>query len=167
MNTLSTWRFDTPDGAEAALRRLERLQNRRLVTIDDASVVAWPAGARRPRTYQAGTTAGTAALSGAFWGLLFGVVFLLPLAGVAVGAAAGPAAGLSRVGLSDAFLQQARERITPGTSALFLLTDGAALDRIREACAGTHAELLVSTLDREQQAALRRAFDADDDLVPR
>jgi uncharacterized membrane protein len=155
VNTLSVWRFDTPDGAEAALRTLERLQNQRRVTVDDASVVAWPTGNDRPRTYQAGTAAGTAALSGAFWGLLFGVVFLLPLAGVT----AGPD-GLFRVGLSDEFLRQVRDRITPGTSALFLLTHDAAVDRIRETFAD--AEPLISTLDRDQEAALLRAFDADD-----
>jgi uncharacterized membrane protein len=162
MNTLSIWRFDTPDGAEAALRALERLQNRSLVAIDDASVVAWSPGAHRPRTYQAGTAAGTAALSGAFWGLLFGLLFLLPLTGTATGAAPGVAAGLARVGLPDEFLQQVRDRITAGTSALFLLTREAAVDRIREAFAGPHVELLVSTLDREQEAVLRRAFDAED-----
>jgi uncharacterized membrane protein len=163
MNTLTIWRFDTADGAEAALRTLERLQHRQLITIDDAAVVAWPVDARRPRTYQAGTAAGTAALSGAFWGLLFGVVFLLPLAG----ATAGPAAGLTGVGLPDEFLRQIRDRITPSTSALFLLSDDTVVDGIRESIPGTHAGLLVSNLDRDQEAALRRAFDADDDLVTR
>jgi hypothetical protein len=38
---------------------------------------------------------------------------------------------------------------------------------IREAFAGSHAELLVSKLDHDQETALRRAFDADDDLVIR
>jgi uncharacterized membrane protein len=159
MNTLSIWRFDTTDGAEAALRPLERLQNRRLITIDDAAVVAWASGARRPRTYQAGTAAGTVAVSGAFWGLLFGTVFLLPLAGVAVDATA----GLSRVGLSDAFLQRVRDRITPATSGLFLLSQDAVLDRIREAFASRQADLLVISLSREQEHALRQAFEADTD----
>ena len=50
--------------------------------------------------------------------------------------------------------------------ALFLLTDDAALDRIRETCASAHAELPVNTLDREQEAALLRALDADADDDP-
>ncbi|MGE0300533.1 DUF1269 domain-containing protein [Pseudonocardia sp.] len=157
MNTLSVWRFDTPDGAETALRAVERLQHRRVVTIDDASVVAWPAGARRPRTYQAGTAAGTAALSGAFWGLLFGLLFLLPLAGPE----AGPATALACVGLPDEVLRRIRDRVTPGTSALFLLSHDGVPDRVREVLEGMHAEVLVSTLDRDQEAALRRAFDID------
>ena len=160
-STLSIWKFDTPEGAEAALGTLERLQVQRLVAVDDASVVTWPVGRRRPRTYQAGGFASAAALSGAFWGLLFGLLFLLPLAGLALGAVAGAAVGLTRIGLSDEFLQQAREKITPGTSALFLLTHAAVVDRIAEAFAGAHAELLVSNLSHDEEAALRQAFDAD------
>ena len=159
MDTVSIWRFDTSDGAEAALRALERLQTRRLVTLDDAAVVTWSAGAPRPVCYQVGTAAGTAALSGAFWGLLFGLLFLLPLAGER-----GGTAGLTRVGLPEEFLTSARERVTAGTSALFLLTAGDAVDRVRAALPGT--EPLVSGLGRDEAAALARAFAADD-LVTR
>ncbi|NMO88217.1 DUF1269 domain-containing protein [Actinomycetospora sp. TBRC 11914] len=157
MTTLSIWTFDTETGAETALRPLERRQNQRLLTLDDASVVAWAADAARPRTYQAGTAAGTAALSGAFWGLLFGTVFLLPLSGST--AAAG--AGLAHVGLPDAFLGRVRDRIVAGTSALFLLTDDAVVDAVGEVLADTHIDLLATTLTRTQQDALTRAFSAD------
>ena len=157
MNTLSIWRFDTSDGAEEALRMLERLQTRRLVTIDDAALLVWRRGAHRPQGYQVGTAAGTTALSGAFWGLLFGLLFLLPLAG-----ATEDSAVLAGVGLTDEFLADVRDRITPGTSALFLLTDATAVDSLREALADSRIDLLVSTLDHEQEAALQRAFDADE-----
>jgi uncharacterized membrane protein len=160
VNTVSIWRFDTSEGAEDAMRTLERLQTRRLIAIDDAAVVAWSAESRRPHCYQVGTAAGTSALSGAFWGLLFGLVLLLPLAGEVERTAA-----LAGVGLTDEFLARVRGRVTAGTSAVFLLTDGAVVDRVRAAL--TNADLLVSTLDDEQVAALRRAFDADDDLVVR
>jgi uncharacterized membrane protein len=166
MATLSIWKFTSPDGAEHALRTLARLQTERLIVVQDASVVSWPEGRRKPRTWQARDVAGAAALSGAFWGLLFGIVFLLPIVGMAIGAAAGLTAGaLSRIGLSDDFLRQARDQITPGTSALFLLTSDEVVDRVREAFAGTHAHLLVSNLSREQEDALRLAFDDADDSV--
>lgn len=165
MTTLSTWRFATAEGAEAALPTLERLQHRQWVTVDDVAVVAWPATGGRPRTYQVGTAAGDTALSGAFWGLLFGLALLLPLADDAAGIPPDAAAGLSRVGVPDEFLQRLRDRIVPGTSALFLLSTDDELERLREAFAGTEADLLVSDLDREQDAALRRAFDAGDDLI--
>jgi uncharacterized membrane protein len=162
MTTLSIWKFTSPDGAEIALRTLGRFQAQRLIMVQDASVVSWPEGRRKPRTWQARDVAGPAALSGAFWGLLFGIVFLLPIVGMAVGAAAGFAAGaLSHVGLSDEFLQTIRDQITPGTSALFLLTTDAVVDRVQEAFAGTHAELLITNLSREEEDALRLAFDDD------
>jgi uncharacterized membrane protein len=164
MATLSIWKFTSPDGAERALRTLSRLQSQRLIVVQDASVVSWPADRRKPRTWQARDVAGAGALSGAFWGLLFGMVFLLPLVGMAVGAAAGLAAGaFSKVGLSDEFLRRVRDRITPGSSALFLLRSDEVVDRVHEAFAGTHAELLVTNLSREQEAALRTAFDDGDE----
>ena len=164
--TLSIWKFTSPEGAEQALRTLARLQADRLITVQDASVVSWPEGRRKPRTWQARDLAGPAALSGAFWGLLFGIVFLLPIVGMAIGAAAGLAAGaLGRVGLSDEFLLRVRDQITPGTSALFQLTSDAVVDRVRDAFADTHAELLVTNLSKDQEAALRAAFDDADEPV--
>jgi uncharacterized membrane protein len=164
MTTLSTWKFDAPDGAERALRTLTRLQADRLVTVQDAAVVSWPQGRRKPRAWQVRDVVGPAALSGAFWGLLFGILFLLPLAGLALGAAAGIAAGaFGHVGMSDAFLQRVRDEVGPGTSALFLLTSDEVVDRIADAFDGTHARLLVSNLSRAQEAALRHAFDDGED----
>lgn len=164
MTTLSIWKFTSPDGAEKAMRTLTRLQDDHLVNIQDASVVSWPEGRRKPRTWQARDVAGTAALSGAFWGLLFGILFLLPVVGMAIGAAVGLAAGsLSKVGLSDEFLQRIRDQITPGSSALFLLTSDEVVDRIHDTFAGTHAELLFTNLSKQQEAALRAAFDDGDE----
>lgn len=158
VNTVSIWRFDTPNGADAALRTLERLQTQRVVAIDDAAVVVWPPGTRRPHGYQVGTVAGTVALSGAFWGLLIGLLWLLPLTGPVAGAAT-----LDRVGLPDEFLTRVRDRIVPGTSGLFLLSRDAAPDRIRVAFATPDAEPLISILTLEQEHALHHAFGADDD----
>lgn len=53
----------------------------------------------------------------------------------------------------------------PGTSALFLLTSDEVVDRVHDAFAGTHAELLVTNLSREQEADLRAAFDDADEPV--
>lgn len=148
MTTLSIWRYDTADRAEAALRTVERLQHRGRITIDDAALIAWDTAARRPRTFQTGTVDGTAALSGAFWGLLFALAFLLPE----------PGTSAADVGLSDGLLRTLRARIGPGTSALFVLTDHDAPDELRAALAEDDVELFVHHLDPAQQAALRHAF---------
>jgi len=52
-----------------------------------------------------------------------------------------------------------RDQVTPGTSALFVLTSEAAVDRIREAFTdGPHGDLVHTNLDAEQEAALREIF---------
>lgn len=165
MTTLSIWKFATPEGADQALDTLVRLQDRRPITVQDASVVSWPEGRRTPRTRQARDLAAPAALSGAFWGLLFGLVFLLPVAGRVAGTASRGADALTLVGLSGDLLARVRDRITPGTSALFLLTADEVVARVHDAFAGTHAELFQATLGADHETALRAAFDDDEEPV--
>jgi uncharacterized membrane protein len=62
---------------------------------------------------------------GALWGFLFGLIFFVPLLGMAVGASMGALGGsLADVGIDDDFIDQVREKVTPGTSALFAVTSG-------------------------------------------
>lgn len=159
MSTLSVWRFDTPDGAAKAITTLESLSKQQLITVHDAATVSWETGAKRPKTRQLHSLAGAGALGGAFWGMLFGLLFLVPLLGAAIGAAAGSVAGkLSDFGIDDDFIKKTREEITPGTSALFILTSDAVRDRVQEAFSGVRAELLYTNLSKEQEAALREVF---------
>jgi uncharacterized membrane protein len=159
MATLSVWKFTTPEGADDTLDTLQSLQKQELITIIDAATVSWPGAAKKPTTRQLHDTASAGALGGAFWGLLFGLIFFVPLIGAALGTAIGAASGaLSDVGIDDDFIKQTREQITPGTSALFAMTTGAVVDKIRDALAGTHAELIHTNLSDEQENALRAAF---------
>lgn len=159
MSTLSVWRFDSPDGAENAVKTLGELSQQKLVTVHDAATVTWQPGARKPKTRQLQDLTGSGALGGAFWGMLFGLLFLVPLLGAAIGAAAGALTGrLTDVGIDDTFIKRAREEITPGTSALFVLTSDAVRDRVQEAFAGERAELLFTNLTKEQEDTLREAF---------
>ncbi|MGD9527275.1 DUF1269 domain-containing protein [Pseudonocardia sp.] len=159
MSTLSVWRFSTPEGAANAVTTLEQLSKQQLITVHDAATVSWAEGAKKPKTQQLHNLAGAGALGGAFWGMLFGLLFLVPLLGAAIGAAAGALVGsLTDVGIDDEFIKRARDEITPGTSALFVLTSDAVLDRVRDAFSGQHADLLFTNLSSEQEAALREAF---------
>jgi uncharacterized membrane protein len=159
MGTLSVWRFETPDGAETAVGTLDELARGRLITVHDAATVRWDAGAKKPRTRQVSSLAGAGALGGAFWGLLFGMLFLMPLLGLAVGAAMGAFGGSLRgVGIDDDFIRRAREEVTPGTSALFLLTSGAVTHKVRDAFAGQRPHLLFTNLSDAQEQTLRDVF---------
>ena len=159
MSTLSVWRFDTPDGAERAVSTLEGLAKQQLITVNDAATVSWQQGAKKPKTRQLHNLAGAGALGGAFWGMLFGLLFLVPLLGAAIGAAAGALAGsFTDVGIDDQFIKRTRDNITPGTSALFVLTSDAVLDKVEDAFRGQRAELVFTNLSTEQENRLREAF---------
>jgi uncharacterized membrane protein len=159
MSTLSVWRFDTPEGADNAVTTLERLSRQQLISVHDAATVSWQNGAKKPKTRQLRNLAGAGALGGAFWGMLFGLLFLVPLLGAAIGAAAGALAGrFSDYGIDDQFIKRIRDDVTPGTSALFVLTTDAVLDKVEEAFSGQRAELLFTNLSKDQEDALREAF---------
>ncbi len=163
MATLTVWKFPTADGAQRALATLGELQKNHLITVQDGAVVTWESGKKKPRTRQLKSTTAAGAVGGAFWGFLFGLIFLVPLLGMAVGAAAGGLAGsLTDIGIDDRFIKETREKVTEGTSALFLLTADVVTDRVQEAFHGTEMELIASNLSAEQEAELRATFaDAD------
>ncbi|MBB5958512.1 putative membrane protein [Saccharothrix tamanrassetensis] len=163
MATLTIWKFHSADGADQAARTLETLAKGRLISVHDAAVVSWPENRKKPKLRQLHSLVGRGALTGAFWGMLVGLLFLAPMVGAAVGAAAGAAGGgLADIGIDDDLIREIRERVTPGTSALFVLTSDAVLDKVKEAFAGPdQPELLFTNLSPAQEQALREVF-ADD-----
>jgi len=159
MTTLSVWKFDTATGAQDAVATLEGLAKQQLVTIHDAATVSWAEGAKKPKTRQLSNLTGAGALGGAFWGLLFGLIFFVPLLGAAVGAAAGALGGsLTDVGIDNDFIAQAKKDIQPGTSALFLLSSDAVLDRVKEAFTNHRPQLLFTNLSDAEEKNLREVF---------
>ncbi|MEU4667731.1 DUF1269 domain-containing protein [Amycolatopsis sp. NPDC023774] len=158
MTTLTVWKFDSPDGADNAADTLRSLAKQELISIHDAATVSWKPDAKKPKTRQLRNLTAGGAMSGMFWGMLFGLIFLVPLIGAAIGAATGALAGsLTDVGIDDDFIKSVRDKITPGTSALFLMSSDAVVDKVKAAIeAGGHKpELLQSNLSAEQEAALR------------
>lgn len=162
MATFTVWKFSTAEGADAALETLKELQKQNLINVLDGAVVTWPAGKRKPKTHEMRHLTGGGALGGAFWGLLFGLIFTIPLFGIAFGAAMGALhKTMTNVGITDEFIDSVREKITPGTSALFVMSQDAVMDKVRDAFHGAHAELIETNLSVEEEAKLREAF-ADD-----
>ena len=159
MANLTVWKFDTPGGAEQALEKLQGLAKQQLIQIEDAAIVSWPQGKKKPKTHQAHSLTGAGALGGAFWGMLFGLLFFIPFVGMALGAAMGALAGhFSDYGISDDFIKQVRSKVTEGTSALFLLTDQVTIDKVSAAFTGTKMELIQTNLSEDQEKQLREAF---------
>lgn len=159
MATLSVWRFPDEEGAQVALDKLSGMARRQLIQLQDAAVVSWPVGTRKPRTSNHGSLTGLGAVSGAFWGMLFGLIFFVPFFGMAVGAAVGALSGkFADYGINDKFIQDVREQVTEGTSALFLLTDNAVIDRVAQEFEGMSMELMYSNLSSDEEARLIEDF---------
>jgi uncharacterized membrane protein len=159
VNTLTVWRFPAPDAAEQALTPLLGIVNAGRVSIDDCVLVAWPPSRRTPATRELGSLTGPGQMWGGFWGMLLGLIFLAPIAGPSFGAAAGAFAGsLADFGVADDFVKRVRDSVTPGTSALFVLSARASADGIAAGLQGLADEVLRSELSREQEEHLRDAL---------
>ncbi len=159
MANLTVWKFNSIDGAANAVTKLKNLQKQYLIDIVDAAVVYWKPGKKKPTTRQALDLPLIGALDGAFWGMLFGLLFTIPIFGMAIGALSGALSGhFSDYGINDDFIQEVRDKITEGTSALFLMSENAAVDKVLETFSGEHVELIRSSLSPEQEARLKEHF---------
>lgn len=159
MATLTVLKFTDSKGAESALDKVKHLQKQELIKLHDAAIVTWPEGKKRPKTKQLINMAGLAGLQGAFWGMLFGLIFFVPFFGMAVGAAMGALSGkFADYGINDEFIKRTREKVTEGTSALFLMTSGAVKDKVVDEMKGMDFEIIATNLSKEEEENLQAAF---------
>ena len=87
------------------------------------------------------------------------MLFLVPLLGAAIGAAMGAlSTSMIDMGISDQFIDDVKKKVTPGTSALFLLVDDVVVGEVESALSDMKPELIASNLSAEQEAKLREAF---------
>ncbi len=162
MATLTALKFPTADGAQNMLGEIKELQKEELITLQDAAIVTWPQGKKKPQTKQLTSMGAVGALQGAFWGMLFGLIFFVPFFGLAVGALMGGLAGhFADYGISDEFIKKVRDKVTEGTSALFLMTTNAVTDRVVDRLKKYDFELISSNLTADQEAQLRAAFEEE------
>lgn len=162
MQKFVVMRFRSADGAERAMGTLADLARQHLIQIADAAIVEWKEGKKRPKTRQLRDLAGVGAVSGAFWGLLFGMIFFVPFLGAAVGAAMGALGGSMRnFGITEDLIKQCRARITPGSSALFVLAQTDAADKVIAAMKPHEPEIIQTNLSNEEEDALRAAFEEE------
>jgi uncharacterized membrane protein len=159
MATLSVLKFPTVEGAQQTVNTLLELQKEHVIEVQDAAIVTWPVGRPQPKTQQLHSLTGQGALMGAFWGMLFGLIFFVPFFGLAVGAAIGALSGkFSDYGIDDNFIKQTRDKVTEGTSALFLLTSGAVQDKVVDAMQDQTFEILMTNLPKAKEDELRAVF---------
>ena len=162
MATVTVLKFSTVDGAEEALGVIKKLWTQHLIKLHDAAIVSWPVGKSCPKTKQAVDLTSAGAFSGLFWGALFGMIFAVPLFGMAIGAAMGALGGaMGDCGIDDNFIKQVQTQVTEGTSALFLMTSEAVVDRVADAMKQLDFEIIATNLSHEQEQKLRAAFGQD------
>ena len=159
MHKLIVVAYDSEFKAEEVRLDFLKMQKSYLVALEDAVVVEKkPDG--KIKLHQMYNLTARGAVGGGFWGVLIGLIFMNPLLGLVVGAGAGAVAGaLSDVGINDDFMKQLAEKLTPGTSALFVLVDADLTDKVLDELRGTGGTVLQSSLSHENEAKLQAALD--------
>jgi uncharacterized membrane protein len=162
MTTFTVWKFDEPEGANKAAAILKDAESDGLIKVIDRAVVSWPVGAKRPTTRHVQEDVRRGAGWGAFWGLLFGALFFIPVLGAAAGAALGGLhKAMEQIGITKEQIDTLRWQITEGTSALFVVTDEADLDRVGERFHGMRWLLIDTNLTEPERARLLETFGGD------
>lgn len=137
MSTLTAWKFGGTEGADAAVLRLKQLDHQELIDVLDVAVVRWP-------EYSA-----------------------VPLAQEHVTDEASKMSALvnkvRKAGIDSAMVESVKGDITPGTSALVLLSSDATIDTVAKAFEGQGMELIRSDLSVQQEDQLRTAFSEPSD----
>lgn len=157
MNQLVVIAFDHFDDARNAMRNLRGLEREGKIRFEDTAIVERdPNGTAHVRNEVSGTTE-TAALVGAVIGGI--VTFVFPLAGMAIGAALGAAVGaLLDRGVSGSFVDEVKQTLRPGRSALFLVIKESYADAVMAALREFHGDVIQTTLDSDGEEALRQAL---------
>src|SRR6478735_785158 len=156
MPSLTVWSYPTPLGVDAGELHLKRLVEQDALVVHDAIAVIWMPGAEEATVRHLRHDTTRAATKGAALGALIGTVLLVPVAGAAVGGtAAGAWTRLRGHAIDDAFVDQLRESVVPGTSALFVLSSGADAEAVAAVVAASEATLLHADLGDEVPDELR------------
>lgn len=128
----TAWRFSGTEGADAAVLRLKQLDTQDLIDVQDVAIIRWPQYAAAPQAQEHVTDEGSKAFS--------------------------LAKKIRKAGIDNAMVESVKGDMTPGTSALVLLSADAAMDTVAKAFEGQAMELMRSDLSVQQEDQLRAAF---------
>lgn len=158
MNQLIVVAFDHFEDARKAMGGLRALERDGQIRFEDTALVERdPDGTAHVKNEVSGTTETAAAIGALIGGL---VTFVFPLAGIALGAALGALVGRSLDrGVSDAFVNEVKQTLRPGRSALFLVVKESNADALLAALRDYQGDVIQTTLDSEAEEALRQALE--------
>jgi uncharacterized membrane protein len=159
MTTFTVWKFEDPEGAARAAASLKAAEADRVVKIVDHAVLSWRQGAEKPALEHTHDSTKRGAGWGALWGILGGALFMIPVAGAIIGAGIGALAKATEgTGITNRDLERIRTEVVPGTSALFMVTDEADVDRLGERFHGRDATLISTNLTEAERKILLETF---------
>jgi uncharacterized membrane protein len=159
MTTFTVWKFNDPGGAARAASSLKAAQTDGLVTIVDHAVLSWQEGAEKPELEHKQDSTKRGAGWGALWGILGGALFMVPVAGAIIGAGIGALAkATDGTGITKEDLERIRTEVVPGTSALFMVTEKADIDRLGERFRARDATLISTNLTAAERKILLETF---------
>jgi uncharacterized membrane protein len=158
MSDLLVITFPAQESAGQAAERLKGLQHAQGLSIGDMAVVEKDGGGKLHVRHGVDTTTAGGAAVGGFLGLLLGLVFF-PIAGLALGAAAGAFIGRSlHHNIDKQLIADVEADLTPGTSAIFVLADGAHAGLVG-ALEPFHGKVYQTNLDSETESQIQAALD--------
>jgi len=153
MASLSVWGFDSPGGAFSAGVRLDELAQEGAARLFDTATVEWAHGQSKPRTTQTRSRFAQEPRGKSFWRSVFDAL-VSPAGGDAV------PESLEQFSVDVEDVRHLRDRITEGTSVLFVIAEPGDRRRMVEAFGGAsrYVELIYSNLPAAEEAELRAAF---------
>ncbi|RIQ36936.1 DUF1269 domain-containing protein [Jiangella rhizosphaerae] len=159
MTTFTVWKFEDPEGAARAAASLKSAEADGVVKIVDHAVLSWREGAEKPALEHKQDSTKRGAGWGALWGILGGALFMIPVAGAIIGAGIGALVKATEgTGITKRDLERIRTEVVPGTSALFMVTDEADVDRLGERFHGRDATLISTNLTDAERGILLETF---------
>jgi uncharacterized membrane protein len=160
MATLVAIAYPDEVTAEAARQTVEGLEADLIIQADQVAAIRRDKdGKYHVTTTHGGASAGGGAVWGGFWGLLFGLIFFIPFFGLAIGAAFGALSGhFGEKAIDKEFQNQVRDKVQPGTSALFLIIEKATPDKAIDALKGYGGTVIKTSLSDEDTKKLQDAL---------
>jgi uncharacterized membrane protein len=131
--TTTAWRFTGTEGADEAVVTLKQLDDQELIDLQDVTVLRWPRYALRPQAQEHVTDEGSKMAS-----------FVQKK--------------LKNAMIDSSMIESVKGDMTPGTSALVVLSSDAAIDKVANAFKGRDIQLVRSDLSVQQQDQIRAAF---------
>ena len=155
---LTVLAFADETAAKSVHEALVSAQKQNLIKIDDAAVVVKDDDGKVHVDNQVAKGTWISTAVGGGLGLLLGSIFF-PIGGLVLGLAGGALVGKAMdLGVDGNFVDDVAEKIQPGTSALFILSQDAQTDAVLAVLRDYEGHVIQTTLDSDAEAAIKRAL---------